>query len=192
MTFVSRTDFDRFVDLCRPIDGLIKQFPNNGEAALNRGFHLPNRRMDGSVGSPEERRNLIDTEQCVGVESEREKHLSCGEVLLVERRAVGENRLKIAVTTPDSVEFLPRHNALMIAAWTGRILPELLESPLDARIKRLHVDFDDAQLDQLPKHPTECWLSRSHIAQLVPAQCNYTVFPQLCIRAREINQQRGR
>ena len=87
--------------------------------------------MDGSVGSPEERRNLIDTEQCVGVESEREKHLAAGEVLLVERRTVGENRLKIAVTTPDSVELFPRDDALVAAAWTGRILPELLESPLD-------------------------------------------------------------
>ena len=89
--------------------------------------------MNSSVGSPEERRDLIDTEQCVGVESEREKHLAAGEVLLVERRAIGENRLKITVTTPYSVKFIPRNDALVAAAWTGRILPELLESPLDAR-----------------------------------------------------------
>ena len=142
--------------------------------------------MNSSVGSPEERRDLIDTEQCVGVESEREKRLAAGEVLLVERRAIGENRLKITVTTPYSVKFIPRNDALVTATWTGRILPELLESPLDARIERLRVDFDDAQLDQQPKHPTERWLSRSHIAQLAPAQCNYTVFPQLCIRQRVI------
>jgi hypothetical protein len=34
----------------------------------------------------------------------------------------------------------------MVVAWTGRILPELLESPLNARIERLRVDFDDTQL----------------------------------------------
>jgi hypothetical protein len=147
LTFVSRTDFARFVDLCRSIDGLIEQLPDDGEAALNRGFHLPNRRMNSSVGSPEERRDLIDTEQCVGVESEREKHLAAGEMLFVERRAIGKNRLKITVTTPYSVKFIPRNDALVAAAWTGRILPELLESPLDARIERLRVDFDDAQLD---------------------------------------------
>jgi len=50
----------------------------------------------------------------------------------------------------------------------------------------LRVDFDDAQLDQLPKHPTERWLSRRQITRLAPPQCNHTVFPQLCIRAFRI------
>jgi hypothetical protein len=31
---------------------------------------------------------------------------------------------------------------------------------------------------------------RRHIARLAPAQCNNTVFPQLCIRAVCVNQQR--
>jgi hypothetical protein len=39
-------------------------------------------------------------------------------------------------------------------------MPELFESPLDARIERLCIDFDDAQLNQLPKRPAEPWLSR--------------------------------
>ena len=119
------------------------------------------------------------------------KHLTEGEVLLVEWRSVGENRLKIAVTAPDSVEFVPRDDALVAALWTGRILPEFLESPLDARIERLCIDFNDAQLNQLPKHPTERWLSRRHIAKLASAQCNYTVFPQLCIRADDFNPHDG-
>jgi len=156
---------------------------------MNRGFHVSNRRVDGSVGPSEERRNLVDTEQRVRVECESEKHLSCGEVLLVKWRSVGENRLKIAVTAPDSVDTLPSHDALVAASWTGRILPKFLESPLDAGIERLRVNFDDAQLNQLPKHPAERWLSRTHIAKLATAQCNYTVFPQLCIRAISINQQ---
>ena len=71
----------------------------------------------------------------------------------------------------------------MTATRTGRILPEFLESPLDTGIERLRIDLDDAQLDQLPKHPAERWLSGSHIAKLAPVQCNYTVFPHLCIRA---------
>jgi len=63
------------------------------------------------------------------------------------------------------------------------VLPDLLESPLDARIERLGVDLDDSQLDQLSKHPTERWLSRRHTPRLWLAQCNYRGFPQLCIRA---------
>ena len=114
--------------------------------AVNEDTAIQHGSMNSSVGSPEERRDLIDTEQCVGVESEREKHLAAGEVLLVERRAIGENRLKITVTTPYSVKFIPRNDALVAAAWTGRILPELRESPLNARIERLRVDFDDTQL----------------------------------------------
>ena len=106
-----------------------------------------------------------------------EKHLSCGEVLLVKRRSVGENRLKIAVTAPDSVEFVPGNNALVAALWTGRILPEFLESPLDAGIERLGVDLDDAQPDQLSNHRAERRLSRRHIPKLWLAQCNYRVFP---------------
>jgi hypothetical protein len=49
------------------------------------------------------------------------------------------------------------------APWTGRILPEFLESPLDAGIERLSVNLDDAQLDQLSKHRAERRLSRRHI-----------------------------
>ena len=71
----------------------------------------------------------------------------------------------------------------MAAAWIGRILPKFVESPLDARIERLRVDFDDTQLNQLPKHPTERCLSRIHIIRLASAQYNYTVIPWLCIRA---------
>jgi len=42
---------------------------------------------------------------------------------------------------------------------------------------------NDAQLDQLSKHPAERRLSRRHIAKFAPAQCNYRVFPQFYIRA---------
>ncbi|CDK40356.1 putative uncharacterized protein domain protein [Halorubrum sp. AJ67] len=62
------------------------------------------------------------------------------------------------------------------------MLLELLESPLDEVIERLRVDFDSSQLNQLSKHPAERWLSRSHIARLASAQCNYTVFPRFYIR----------
>jgi len=111
---------------------LVEETPDDGEAALNRGFHLSNRRVNGSIGPTEERRDLVDTEQCVRIERESEKHLTAGEVLLVEGRAVGENRLKIAVTAPNSVEFVPGDDALVTASRTGCILPEFLDSPLDA------------------------------------------------------------
>ncbi|ACV49343.1 hypothetical protein Hmuk_3241 (plasmid) [Halomicrobium mukohataei DSM 12286] len=55
--------------------------------------------------------------------------------------------------------------------------PELLESLLDAGIERLRVELDDAQLDQLSKHPAERRLSRRYTPQLWLAQCNYTAFP---------------
>jgi hypothetical protein len=141
LTFVTRTDFARFVDLCRSIDGLVKQFPGEGEAALNRGFRLPNRRVNGFVSATEQRRNLVDTQQRICVESESEKHLTTGEVLLVKWRSMGVNWLKFAITASNSVVFFPRHNALVTTARTGCILPEPLESPLDARIERLGVDL---------------------------------------------------
>ena len=95
----------------------------------------------------------------------------------MERRSGGENRLKIAVTAPNSVAFFPSDDTLVAAPWTGGIRPEFLESPLDTGIEWLRIDLNDAQLDQLPKHPDERWLSGSHIAKLAPAQCNDTVFP---------------
>ena len=101
----------------RSIDGLVEKAPDDGEAAMNRGFHVSNRRVNGSIGATEERRDLVDTEQRVRIEREREKHLTAGEVLLVERRSVGENRLKIAVTAPDSVEMGPQ-----IISHTGSVI----------------------------------------------------------------------
>ena len=57
------------------------------------------------------------------------------------------HRLEVAVAAPDTIETRPRLDGVVPAAWTGRVLPELLESPLDARIARLGVDLNDAQLD---------------------------------------------
>ena len=111
--------------------------PNRGEAALNRGFHLPNHCMNRFVGSIEERRNLIDTEQRIGVEREREKYLAAGEMLLVDGCSVGVDRLEITVSTPNTVGILPRDDTVIPAAGTGRVLPELLESPLDATRRRM-------------------------------------------------------
>jgi len=113
---------------------------------MDRGFHLPNRRVNGFVGPTEQRCDLVDTEQRIGVERECEKYLAAGEVLLVKGCSVGVDRLEIAVTAPNAVEMRPRLNGVVPAPWTGRILPEFLESPLDARMERLGVDIDDAQL----------------------------------------------
>ena len=80
----------------------------------------------------------------------------------------------------------------MTTVWTGRILPELPESPLDARIERFRVDFDDIQLDQLLKHPTKRWLSRRYTPRLWLAQYNYRqrVIERsaqcLCIRSQRL------
>jgi hypothetical protein len=143
LAFVTRTDLARFVDLCWSIDGLVEQSPDHGKAVLDCGFHLSNRCVHGSVGSIEERRNLVDTEQRIGVEDEREKHLAAGEALLMERRSIGIYWLEIAASAPDTVNVLPGHDTLITATRTRGILPELLESMLDPGIKRFSVDFDD-------------------------------------------------
>ena len=81
------------------------------------------------------------------VECEREKHLSCGEMLLVKRHSIGVDRLEIVVTTPHTVEMGSHLNSVVTTPWTGCILPEVLESPLDAGIERLRVNLDDTQLE---------------------------------------------
>jgi len=95
----------------------------------------------------------------------------------VKRRSVGVDRLEVAVTAPHAVDMRPRLNGVVPAPWTGHILPELLESPIDARIERLSVDLDDAQIDQFSKHRSERRLSRRHTPRLWLAQCNYRIFP---------------
>ena len=89
--------------------------PSHGEAALNRGFHLSNHCVKRFVGSIEERRNLGDAEQRIDVEREREKYLTCGEMLLVEGCSVGVDRPEITVPTPDAVGILLRDDTLMPA-----------------------------------------------------------------------------
>jgi len=68
LAFVACTHLAGLVNLCRSTDGLVEETPHDGEAALNRGFHLSNRCVNGSMGPTEERRGLVDTEQCVCVE----------------------------------------------------------------------------------------------------------------------------
>jgi hypothetical protein len=111
--------------------------------------------VNGLVSATKQPRDLGDTQQRIRVEDESEKHLTAGEVLLVKRHSVDVDRLEFALTAPNPVTFLPRRYTLVTAAWTGCILPESLESPLDAGIERLRVDFDNLQLNQLPKYSTE-------------------------------------
>jgi hypothetical protein len=49
-----------------------------------------------------------------------------------------------------------------------RILPEFLDSPLNVGVERLRINFDDIQLGQLLKYPTERWLSRKIYYQISP------------------------
>lgn len=180
---MARTDLHRFVDLRRSTYDLVEKAPDDRENTLNRGPHLSNGRVNSPVGPVEKRHDLADTEKRVRVEGEREVHLPTREVLLMKRRSVCEDRIKIAVTAPDPVEIVTRHTALVTAPWTGRILLELLVSPLNAAIERLRADFDETQLSHLPKHPAEHRLSRRHTPKLSLAQCDYTILPQLCIIA---------
>jgi hypothetical protein len=111
--------------------------------------------VNGSVAPTDGRRYLIDTDKSVRIEREREKHRPAGKVLFEEQRSVGENRLKIVPTVPDSTDSLLCDYALVTAAWAGYFLSKFLESPLDARIERLCTYFDYAQLSHLSKHLAE-------------------------------------
>jgi hypothetical protein len=137
-------------------------FPDEREAACDRGFHLSNRVIDGLVGSVEYDRDLRDTEQRVCIEKVREKHLTAGEVLLVEWRTVGVDRFEIAFSADNAVGRFPRVDAGITAAWTRRMLPELLESPLDAGIERLGIQLEESKVNELAKHPAKRWLGLSH------------------------------
>lgn len=141
---------------------MLELLPDEGEAARDRGFHLSNRVIDGLVRPVEHNRDLRDTEQRVCIEEVREKHLSGGEVLLVEGRAIGVDRFKIAVSADNAVGRLPRVNAGVAAARTRGILPELLESPLNDGIERLGVQLEQSKINELAKHSTERWLSLRH------------------------------
>lgn len=71
--------------------------------------------------------------------------MTAGAVFLVEQRPIGENWLKITVTTPNSVSFLPHHDTLVTAPWTGRVLSKSLESSLDSRVEQLRADRDKSE-----------------------------------------------
>ena len=58
----------RFVDLGWSTDGVLDALPDEGEAALEGGFSLPNRRVDGVVDGVEELSDLMNAEKCIGVE----------------------------------------------------------------------------------------------------------------------------
>jgi len=45
---------------------------------------------------------------------------------------------------------------------------ELLESPLDAAIERLHLQSEDTQIDELAKHPVEGWIRGGYTTHLGP------------------------
>ena len=70
-------------------------------------------------------------------------------------RTVRIHRLKLTITADDAVGRLPCVDARMVTAWTRCLLPELLESPLDADIERLRLQFEHTTLNELAKHPTE-------------------------------------
>jgi hypothetical protein len=69
------------VNLCWAVDGVLDTFPDEGEAAFERGFSLllSNRGMNGIVDCVKKLRNLVDAKQCISVENEPENDLTRGE-----------------------------------------------------------------------------------------------------------------
>jgi hypothetical protein len=75
LSLVARALVAGFVDLSRPVDGVLDAFPDEIEAALEGGFYLSNRGVGGVVDGVEELRDLVDAEERVGVEDKRDDNL---------------------------------------------------------------------------------------------------------------------
>jgi len=65
-----------FIDLGGAIDGVLDAFPDEGEAALEGGFSLSQRRVDGVVDRVEQLCDLVNAEESVRVEDEDQNDLA--------------------------------------------------------------------------------------------------------------------
>ena len=77
-------------------------FPDGREAARERGFHVVDRLEDGFVGVVEQRRDLVDAEEGVGVEDEGDEKLAGSEFRVVEGCAAGVGGFPVTASTPDA------------------------------------------------------------------------------------------
>ena len=116
---------------------MLDALPDEGEAALEGGFSLPNRRVDGVVDGVEELSDLMNAEKCIGVEDERNNEFARSECAAVKGRVPRVGEGVAAVGTSNSGTVVPGLDGGFATLWTGCLFPGLLTAPLDLRIERL-------------------------------------------------------
>ena len=126
-----------FVDLCWAVDGVLDAFPDEVEAAFERGFYLSNRGRDGIIDSLEELPDLVDAKQCISVENECNNDLTGGESPAFEGSIARIGEDIPAVGTPDPGTAVPGLDGGFITLRTRGLLPRLFTAPLDFIIERL-------------------------------------------------------
>lgn len=126
-----------FIDLNRAVDSVLDAFPDEIEAALNSGFYLSNRGMDGVVDGVEELSDLVDAKERVGVEDERDDDLAGSESAAFEGRVVRVDEDVLTVRTPDAGTVVPGLDGDFTTRRAGSLFPRQLTAPLDFLIERL-------------------------------------------------------
>ena len=112
-------------------------FSDGRGAALKRGFHPTNAVVDSIVGVIEQRRDLVDAQESISVEDERNEELTGSEFRIVEGCSERVSFGMTAVSTPDTWRVLGGLDGVITTIVTWGMLPGVLESPLDERIERL-------------------------------------------------------
>ena len=75
--------------------------PDGWEAASERGFYVVDRLEDGFVGVVEQRRDLVDAEEGIGVENEGDEKFAGGEFRVLEGCSAGVGSFPITAATPN-------------------------------------------------------------------------------------------
>jgi hypothetical protein len=112
-------------------------FLDEVEAALESGFYLSNRGMNGIIDCLEELRYLVDAKQCVSIENERDNDLTGRESPTFEGSVARVGEDIAAVRTPDPGTAVPGLDGGFTTLWTRGLLPRLFTAPLDFVIERL-------------------------------------------------------
>jgi hypothetical protein len=126
-----------FVDLSWAVDGVLDAFPDEGEAALESGFSLSNRGMNGIVDGVEELPDLVNAKLRISVENERDNDLTGRESSALEGSVARVGEDIAAVGTPDPGTGVPGQDGGFVTFWIGSLLPRLFTAPLDFIIERL-------------------------------------------------------
>jgi hypothetical protein len=85
----------------------------------------------------EQRRDLVDAEESIGVEDERNEELTGGEFRIVEGCSERVCPGTTTVTTSNSWRVLRGLDGAITTLGTRGLLPGVLEPPLDERIERV-------------------------------------------------------